>query len=91
MRGRASVWSRTERLAQTACRPDDLDALAHHIAAELGVSPEEVRAGAAEVGERRRAAGAVTVEEAAAFVGAELGMTAREVIAETRALLAAVR
>ena len=91
MRGRPSVWTRTARLARTACRPDDLDAMARFIAAELGVTPEEVRAGAAEVRERCRAAGAVTVEEVAAVVAAELGILPRQVVAETRALLAAVR
>ena len=65
--------------------------MARHIAAELGVTLEEVLAGAAEIGERCRAAGARTVEEVAAFVGAEVGMTAQQVLAETRALLEAVR
>ena len=91
MRGKPSVWARTERLARAVPRPADLDAMARLIATELGVTPEDVLAGAAEVGERCRAAGAHTVEETAAFLAEELGISAREVIAETRALLEAVR
>lgn len=84
MRGQQSVWARTERLARAVPRSTDLDALVHRIAAELGVTPEEIRADAMEIGERCRAAGAVTLEETAAFVGAELGMPAAAVLAGTR-------
>jgi hypothetical protein len=71
--------------------PGDLDAVARRIAAELGVTPEEVLAGTEEIGERCRVTGAVSLEDTAAFVGAELGMTAQQVLTETRAWLEAVR
>jgi hypothetical protein len=65
--------------------------MARLIAAETGTAPEVVLAEAAEIGARRRAAGAHTVEETAAFLAAELGVTPEVVLAETRALLEAVR
>ena len=91
MRGRPSVWSRTERLARAAGRAGDLDAVARLVAAETGTTPEAVLADAAEFGERCRAAGAFTVEEVAALLAEELGVPVREVIAATRALFAAAR
>lgn len=81
MRGQPSVWRRTQRLAVVRQRAD-VFALAQHLAAELGITAEDLLAEARALQRRMQAAGAVTRDQQLAFVATEGGISKDELRAE---------
>jgi hypothetical protein len=89
VRGGPSVWARRLEVCAATTTPADLRATAASIAAEFGLSPEEILAEAGALAGRCRAAGATTPRAMAALVAAEHGLDAEELWAEAGRVAAA--
>ncbi len=81
MRARASVWTRLQRL-DAVHRQAELLAEAGRVAAELGISAEQVLAEATALRRRMQAAGVVTPDQQRAFLVAESGISEEELRTE---------